>query len=179
MRLTQITPLIKQHAPQIERVITWAGPPLIIPALRFSRDDPEHRNELFVRDFSSWSIGSAGFLGGSALSAILLKKLPQKLSNTTIRLTSFLVGFTIYCLYSGIGALKLSKWFNNKQNLNIKRENTPILNAYSLSKDLFQNNNLNKTQPPTTNYKLSGVFKTGNYSKFNFTSYLKKNTLAH
>jgi hypothetical protein len=87
----------------------WIGPATLIPAMRYFQDPKETRDQLFVRDFSTYSLGAGLFYGAASLTekvmdkAKLVKHLPAR------GFVGFLAGFTAYNAFSGMGALKLAK----------------------------------------------------------------------
>lgn len=161
MNIAKLTASITPNkARAIETVVTWAGPALFIPTLRFPLDKPEDRKELFVRDFSTYAVGSMIFLGTMGLTGLLLKKVsPAKITPQVKRLISFFAAFASYVLYCGIGAVKLSKNFTK----NPRERALPVIN--------FRNVERTQTKP-TLNLKFkSGTLANTPHNKFNFASY--------
>lgn len=104
------------------RVIGWGLPVALIPSLRFAQDSdksPSLRKELFVRDFSSYSIGT-GIYFGALYGAFKAVKSPiiKNLSKNKKMILPEVIATASYCLWSGIIAPKLSKKFNKKAHKN-------------------------------------------------------------
>lgn len=121
------------RAKQLERIMTWGTPALVIPALRFTIDSkkrPEMSKELFVRDFTTYSIGSSlffigSYVGDKLFSAMKVFKEPYKKN-----FASFLIGLAGYLLYSGIGALYVSEALSKKKkpvNVDMKNDLQNVL----------------------------------------------------
>jgi hypothetical protein len=109
--------------------LTWVAPAIGIPGLRYFQDSRDQRNELFVRDASTYTLGALLFLGiyfgGKKLLARLFTGKPIKiqslgkkqisfkfpwLSNDHREMIAFLAALMANITYAGIGAVQLSKW---------------------------------------------------------------------
>jgi hypothetical protein len=108
-----------QKTERLIQTLTWVAPAAVIPTLRFVQDTrqrPEMSKELFVRDFTTYSIGAALFLGLSIASEKLYQSLKLfKGNNNKIKFAAFMTGLVPYLLYSGIGALKIAEKFKTKR----------------------------------------------------------------
>jgi hypothetical protein len=111
-----VTPLIhKGNVERIGKILTWTAPAIAIPGLRYTQDSKTQRKELFVRDASTYSIGTVTFFGTEYIVKKgldhfkLIRNLDQR------ALVAFLVGLTANLLYAGIGAVRFSKAFSQYQ----------------------------------------------------------------
>jgi hypothetical protein len=95
----------------VKEMVTWVAPVLVIPALRYFQEKPEQRNELFIRDASTYGFGACLFLGIQFVGRALLRKSRIPLTKPAQELAAFLVAFSANMLYAGIGAVKLSHLF--------------------------------------------------------------------
>lgn len=110
--------------------LTWVAPAVGIPALRYFQDRKEQRNELFVRDASTYSLGALIFLGiffggkavlrryESPLNQWIEKKWNRpalRLNSNKIELIAYLPALAANILYAGIGSVRLSQWFGSIQ----------------------------------------------------------------
>lgn len=98
-----------------QEILTWTTPSLVIPALRFVQDDPKDRKELFIRDFTSYAIGGCSYFAGTALGQLFFKTTKLVKNKPMVNFLSFLTGLAGYLLYSGIGAVQLSKKLSKKK----------------------------------------------------------------
>lgn len=103
-----------------KNILTWSVPPIVIPALRFYQDPPDERKKLWVRDFTTYSIGAAIFLATELAANFFLKRSKLIRKENQRNFTSFLAGLIANQLYAGIGAVKLSKIISAK---NPKKDN--------------------------------------------------------
>ncbi len=92
--------------------VTWGLPLAMIPSLRFAQDvdkPKKDRNELFLRDFTSYAVG----VGLYAVSAFPLTKKLDKVKDLSPFKKSVLpiaAGTTAFSIWSGVFAPKLSKY---------------------------------------------------------------------
>lgn len=125
----------------IKDTVTWVAPAIGIPALRYFQDRKEQRNELFVRDASTYSIGALIYIstlfGGQALLNRYAKK---QLSEPSRKLIPFFVALTANILYAGIGSVRLSQLFSRLQAANQPKVPNALPKAPS-SSPLFPQNN--------------------------------------
>lgn len=103
---TKISPNLNRN---VQTLLTWGGPPMVIPALRFFQDDPKDRKELFIRDFGTYSIGTIVFFSAKIASNKILKKTNLVKDKELQDLISFSTALISNFLYAGIGAVKISK----------------------------------------------------------------------
>lgn len=104
--------LTSQKLQKAQEILTWTTPSLVIPALRLTQDNPEDRKELFIRDFTSYAIGGCSYFAGTALGQLFFKTTKLIKNKPVVNFLSFLTGLTGYLIYSGIGAVQLSKKLN-------------------------------------------------------------------
>ncbi len=107
--------LTPQNVRKVETALTWITPPLAIPALRYFQDPPELRKTLFVRDFTTYSIGAGIFLLTGWLTHTALKASGIIKNPSVLKLAAFLTALTANLLYAGVGAIKLSQRLNPAQ----------------------------------------------------------------
>lgn len=123
--------------------VTWIAPAIGIPALRYFQDRKEQRNELFVRDASTYSIGALIYIstlfGGQAL---LNRYAEKQLSAASRKLIPFFVALTANILYAGIGSVRLSQLFSRMQNTNQSTAVNTLPKVAFPSPFLAQNNYL-------------------------------------
>lgn len=91
---------------KIMEIMTWVSPALFIPAMRFTQDEENQRVKLFVRDFTTLSLGAGIYLGTKAL---MMRATGGR------ELLSFGIALAANLTYAGIGAVKFSQWFANKR----------------------------------------------------------------
>jgi hypothetical protein len=106
--------LTPEQGVTIETAATWLLPAVAIPTLRYINDDKKERDRLFVRDASTYVIGAGLFLGVRAFSqhvlTVLTKQGRVSLSPHYAKLMSFFLALAANLAYSGVGAVKVSKW---------------------------------------------------------------------
>lgn len=101
-------PLNEGRRQFLEMIIWWGIPPLVVPALRWTQDPPEQRWNLFIRDFTTYSLGTGIFFLGKYL---MEKATKSRFTNPQAAiLLGSAFGLAINQLYVGIGAVKLSRW---------------------------------------------------------------------
>lgn len=105
-------PLTEIMRQRLEILLWWVLPPIVIPSLRWLQDPPKLKNKLFIRDFTTYSIGAVVFFAVKYLSEAaagpFIKNLQAKC------LLGSAVGLAANLLYAGIGAIKLSQWLTNR-----------------------------------------------------------------
>ncbi len=111
MLAKQLLRLSEKSYLNIEKGAMWLIPGLGIPALRYFNDPKETRNQLFFRDLSTYVTGAIiAFVGGEAIERQLARFKPFE--NFRVRsLTALVSALSLYVLYSGIAAVKLSEKF--------------------------------------------------------------------
>lgn len=98
------------------QVITWVAPAIGIPALRYLHDAKDRRKELFLRDATTYSLGTVIYFAVGFLTKKLLTALNLFKNAANRDFASFLMAITANILYAGIGAVKLSQYYAHKQN---------------------------------------------------------------
>lgn len=126
----RIPPITDKRLKQIKDTVTWVAPAIGIPALRYFQDRKEQRNELFVRDASTYSIGALTFLGVFFGGKFALKRYAPTLNHwfrqklgakkpvlyeNSIELISFLSALSANIAYAGIGSVRLSQFVSRLQ----------------------------------------------------------------
>lgn len=137
---TQLRQGMSEHqANQIQNVITWTAPALVIPALRYLNDDKQDRERLFVRDFSTYLLGSGLYLGVQALSYHTLHRVAPHWSLPQVQLASFGLALTANLLYAGVGAVYVSKWVEALHQHCLQKEYFPHDDSSSTINHLVAN----------------------------------------
>ena len=110
---------------QLRKACIWIAPAIAIPSLRYTQDNRGQRNELFVRDASTYTIGAAIYYVGELVAKKVLMPYQQTLSrfrllnnNHKLELAAFLVGLSANLLYAGIGAVHVSHAIARRQARN-------------------------------------------------------------
>jgi hypothetical protein len=100
---------------QLHKACTWIVPAIAIPGQRYAQDARDQRNELFVRDASTYTIGAAAYYVGEALTKKVLTRYQKVLSrfrvlnsNPKFEFAVFLGGLSANVLYAGTGAVHVS-----------------------------------------------------------------------
>lgn len=105
-----------------KETLTWVAPSVGIPTLRYFQDSKEQRRELFIRDAATYSLGAVTYLvlfyGGKRAMGHFFPKVKDDLKE----FIPFVAGLAANILYSGIGAVRLSKYLSGKTT---KPEATP------------------------------------------------------
>lgn len=128
-----------------QEILTWTTPSIVIPALRFVQDDPKVRKELFIRDFTSYAIGGCSYFAGTALGQLFFKTTQLVKNKPMVNFLSFLTGLAGYLLYSGIGAVQLSKKLG--KNKKPEEELKQPLQSYNTDVLALNKNILPETKP--------------------------------
>jgi hypothetical protein len=92
-----------------KEALTWVLPTVAIPTLRYFQDDRKERNRLFIRDASTYTLGTLIFLVVYRAGLALLRKSPLPPGEGKRDLLAFLAALAANILYAGIGAVRLSK----------------------------------------------------------------------
>lgn len=99
------------------RIIGWGLPVALIPGLRFTQDNdkkPSLRKELFVRDFTAYSVGTGIYFAAlTGAKKAINAPLAKNLSKNKKMILPEVASTTSFCLWSGLIAPKISKKFNN------------------------------------------------------------------
>lgn len=114
--MAAITTLPKPNFHKIKDVITWTAPSVFIPSIRYMQDPPHRRNELFARDFTTYSLGASIYFIAGITSKKLLDKTKLIKSEEVKEFISFLSAITFNILYAGIGAIKISQHIKKKSS---------------------------------------------------------------
>jgi hypothetical protein len=115
MTLTRLSASMADKSFQLmERRLTWIVPPLVIPALRYMQDSVETRDKLFIRDFTTYSIGAAAFFAASLLAKKGFQSVRLFRQPAIQNFAAFMVGLACNQLYAGVGAIKLSEWLTKR-----------------------------------------------------------------
>lgn len=97
-----------------KETLTWVAPSVGIPSLRYFQDSKEQRRELFIRDAATYSLGAVTYLvlfyGGKRAMGHFFPKMKEELKE----FIPFLVALAANITYSGIGAVRLSKYLSGK-----------------------------------------------------------------
>jgi hypothetical protein len=113
--MTGLLNLLKSQERRIADVMTWVAFPLSVPLMRLTQDEKDERFKLFIRDFSTLFIGAGVFFMAKGMSGKLfeltgiLRRQPE-----TRRLLSLGTGLSANVLFSGLGAVKLSHWAQDR-----------------------------------------------------------------
>ncbi|MFM7469811.1 MAG: hypothetical protein ACKO37_09955 [Vampirovibrionales bacterium] len=129
----RVSHLVQTHERSISTLATWVVAPLLVPLIHYTQDRPEERRRLFIRDFSSLSIGATLFFTASTLTSNLLKHtkaFAQKASHA--RLLSLGAGLVANVLFTGFIAVPLSRWLDARLS---QRKSLSKTKAYG---DTFQ-----------------------------------------
>ncbi len=92
---------------RVAEMATWCAPPLVIPTLRYFQDPPESRRRLFVRDFSTYSLGAMVYFGAKLLALQLFRPLIRDTMRR--QLAALLVGLSANMIFAGLAAVRLSR----------------------------------------------------------------------
>jgi len=119
-------PILGKTLSNLRETLIWVAPALGIPGLRYFQDSKEQRNELFVRDASTYSVGAmiylAAFFGGRKL----MQHYFPKLGAIAHDFLPFLAALTLNILYAGIGAVRFSKWMSQKTQIGPSPATSPF-----------------------------------------------------
>lgn len=107
-------PVLGKTLSNIRETLIWVAPAFGIPGLRYFQDSKEQRNELFVRDASTYSIGAMVYLVTFFGGRKLMQSQFPKMGATVHDFIPFLAALTLNILYAGIGAVRFSKWMSQK-----------------------------------------------------------------
>ncbi len=107
-------PALGKTLSNIRETLIWVAPALGIPGLRYFQDSKEQRNELFIRDASTYSIGAMVYLVAFFGGRKLMQRYFPKLGAIAHDFLPFLAALTLNILYAGIGAVRFSKWMSQK-----------------------------------------------------------------
>ncbi len=161
---------IKDPALMAERVITWCAPVLLIPALRYVQDSDKPkdlRNELFVRDLSSWALGTGIYFASLIVAAKTMNsgKIFKTASEGTKRIATISAAVGAYCTWSGFLGPKFSKFIMKK---GLAESSNNDCNKFNNLNDITFRANTNSYKAlklPGVSQKYSQYFN-GTYSKF-------------
>lgn len=96
------------------KAMTWLAPALLIPTMRYFKDNNLERRKLFVRDISTYTVGAAVFL----ITAYFAKKgltAARVFSGEAQReFAAFLMALAANIFYAGTIPLKLSQHYAKK-----------------------------------------------------------------
>lgn len=107
-------PVLGKTLSNIRETLIWVAPAFGIPGLRYFQDSKEQRNELFVRDASTYSVGAMVYLVTFFGGRKLMQTQFPKMGATVHDFIPFLAALTLNILYAGIGAVRFSKWMSQK-----------------------------------------------------------------
>ncbi len=135
-------PLNEGRRQFLEMIIWWGIPPLVVPALRWTQDPPEHRWNLFIRDFTTYSLGTGIFFLGKYL---MEKATRSRFTNPQAAiLFGSAFGLLVNQLYVGIGAVKLSRWLapteSSASNSKLPHSSAELLPTVNLPRRQLQPN---------------------------------------
>lgn len=145
---------ISKNVEYTQKALTWVAPAIGIPALRYFQDSKEQRNELFVRDASTYSLGALLFLGTYFGGLHLLKRFPD-LSDTAREMIPFISALAVNILYAGVGSVRLSKLFSAYQERQ-RQASQPVGSGVGAPTGWVKNSpaNLYSQYPPVQNVNL-------------------------
>jgi len=113
----------------------WGAPAIAIPGLRYTQDNHRQRNELFVRDASTYTIGALTYYVGDILATKTFTRYQNFLSrfqwlnkDYKLKFTAFLIGLSANLLYAGIGAVHVSHAIARRQ---AKSKETKVNTSFS------------------------------------------------
>ena len=110
--MTAINRISTRNLLRVGEIVTWLGPTLVVPAMRYAQDPPETRDRLFVRDFSTYAIGSAAYF---AMRGLTVRLLQGRFANPNVAtMLSMVAGVLGNIAYAGLGAVRFSKWAESK-----------------------------------------------------------------
>ncbi len=114
------TNIAKKSTP-IELFLTWITPAIFVPMGRFVEDKDtslSKKKELFVRDFTTYSIGASLYFAGRGIVKGLTKN-NKSLTSKEKRLLGVAVGVGVYNLYAALGSIKTARFLGmNKASKN-------------------------------------------------------------
>lgn len=132
---------MKFNLSKLETIITWTAPALFIPSLRVFNDPPKERKKLFVRDFTTYSIGTTLFFVSKSIAYNLLNKVIKNEGKKNF--ASFMVAITSNIMYAGVGAVKLSQFIDKKYSIrNEQQKNNPL----NINSTITKNNTVNRNK---------------------------------
>jgi hypothetical protein len=117
---------------RIQDVSTWVAPAVVVPLVRYTQDPEEDRNQLFVRDFGTLSVGAGVYLGTRyKLMPALLNRLNAFPKNPAARrFWSYLPAHLLAIAHGGIVAVQFSHWYSehvlNKHKHSHTSEPSPL-----------------------------------------------------
>lgn len=128
MKINIAKTYIEKHEKPITEALTWVGPAISIPALRYFQDDPQQRKELFVRDASTYTVGAMLYIGVRLAVSQLLNEgkirlgkykiplfhKPLPLGKGVKEIIAVIAGLTVNVTFAGIGATYFSRLFKSK-----------------------------------------------------------------
>jgi hypothetical protein len=116
---------LTRHEHTIATLATWVGAPFLVPVIRYTQDKPEERRRLFIRDFSSLSLGACLYFAASLFTKKLLNK-SKAFENHPAekRLLSLGAGLAANVMFTSFFAVKLSQWLDNKLKKHVPQPNT-------------------------------------------------------
>lgn len=143
------------------RIIGWGMPIAFVPSLRYMQDKDKPkalRKELFVRDFASYSVGTALYALTIVASRkmVSLPKINKKLSENVSKLLPDVIAVSSFCIWSGIFGPKFSKKLQPK--LKINKTTQPEIETIK-QKNINFTRRLQSYKPITVNSKLYSDFK--------------------
>ena len=97
--------------PRSVHLVTWIAPSVAIPALRYLSDPRERRNELFLRDASTYAMGTVIYFTVGPLAKKFFQAVNLFKTDMQRNYIAFLLAITANILYAGIGAVKLSQHY--------------------------------------------------------------------
>lgn len=110
-----LSKLVKPEAlPQLETVLTWTLPALLIPPLAYKSNDKNNQNVVFARELTRYSLGTSAFLGAHSGTLALVEKLAPAWPANVKRFAAFAAGMTSNITYVGALSEKVTHWFNGK-----------------------------------------------------------------
>lgn len=99
---------------RVGEAVTWVAPALGIPVLRYFQDDPRERRRLFIRDFSTYTVGAATYF---ICKLAALKLLKSRVPSAGHReLYSLIAGVAGNITFAGIGAVRVSRFLDRILN---------------------------------------------------------------
>ncbi|MCA9799171.1 MAG: hypothetical protein KC474_06440 [Cyanobacteria bacterium HKST-UBA04] len=131
---------------KLQHLMTWVTTPIVVPAARFFIDPPQRRKQLFVRDFSTFVLGSGIYFLTLMSASTLLKKAVPALSPPMKQFIPFLIGMTAYCGFSIFGVRKICQQFDQTykctasslDSLPTSKETTPLMSRTTHRAEAFK-----------------------------------------
>ncbi len=126
---------IRNNVTHLGLFFTWVVPAVFIPMGRYLEDkitSPAKKKELFVRDLTTYSVGTALYFAGRGIVNAFANK--KGLHSKEKEFLGNAVGAAAYTAYAAIGSVKFTKFLGMDKS---SKDNKPIVACYGLKSDSF------------------------------------------